>query len=388
MGEIDDSLIMLLEHRDPAQRKKAIQGLAQTRNPDALPYLMMAHKSDADPHIRELAHKAGIYIRKQAPAASSSSSKRSSTPAAGGPVTQEDREWAETFLRQALDRHLRSDDEFAYRNALKALKRNPELMDDAETRAIVARITEKPEDEAIQYLRDWEERALRNAKKHKWIGDDSYRGVVVNLAIYWLVNVGILLLGFFIVLSVVALSDAYTNPEFDAALAAANQSEDVDVSGLISTFVSSLATSLITNGLEISAMLPYALLDALRSVASLLILYFVIHTFSMMFLHGEGTLPRLIRVLTPFMSVMYPLLTLLIVSLILIPIAFPHLGGLMRFIPILYFSVLGFGMAAGVSKAYRFDIGRGCISLVLTSVFFSLLGCAFSLFTLAAAGVI
>lgn len=388
MGEIDDSLIMLLEHRDPAQRKKAIQGLAQTHNRDALPYLMLAYKSDADPHIRELAHKAGIYIRKHAPAASSSTSKPSSSPAVGGPVTQEDREWAETFLRQALDRHMRSDDEFAYRNALKALKRNPELMDDAETRTIVARITDKPEDEAIPYLLDWEARALRNAKKHKWIGDDSYRGVVVNLTIYWLVNVCIVLAAFFVVLSFAARSGTFTGAELEAAIEATDQAPEYDLSSFVTIYVSSLASSLISRGLELSALLPYALVEALRSVVTLLILYFVMHTFAMMFLHGEGTLPRLIRVLTPFISVVYPLMTPLLLAVFLMPLASPQLGGLMRFAVVIYFFVLGFGVAGGVSHAYRFDIGRGCIAVVLTFVLFASLGCAFSLFTLAAWGYI
>lgn len=389
MSDIDDSLIALLEHRDPAQRKKAVQGLAQSRNAEALPYLMMVYKNDADPHIRELAHKAGIYIRKNAPAASPSSKRSTtSTPAAGGPVKQEDREWAETFLRQALDRHMRGDDEFAYRNALKALKRNPDLMHDAETRGIVARITEQPEDEAIQYLLDWEERALRNAKKRKWIGDDSYRGVAVNLAIYWVVNVCIVLASFFFVLSYASQSGAFTSWELEAAIEATDQAPEVDLSSFVTIYISSLASDLINNGLELSALLPYALIEALRSVLSLLILYFVIHTFSMMFLHGEGTLPRMIRVLTPFISVVYSLMIPLLLAVFLIPLGSPQLGGLMRFLLVVYFFVLGFGIAGGVAHAYRFDIGRGCIAVVLTFVFFGSVSCGIGLFTLAMWGYI
>lgn len=384
MRDIDDNLIALLEHRDPAQRKKAVQALAQTRNPDALPYLMVAYKSDADPHVRELAHKAGVYIRKNAPASSSSANASASTTPGvitAGVITQTDREWAETFLRQALDRHMRGDDEFAYRNVLKALKRNPDLQTDAETLEIVARITEKPEDEAIAYLLEWEARALRNAGKHKWVSDDSYRGVVVNLAIYWLVNMGLVLVGFFLVLSLVSVSDAFNNPQFQGAVAI-NRPEDIDPSAL----VSSLATAFISNGLAISALLPYAMLDALRSVLSLLIVYFAIHMISVLILNGEGTLPRLIRLLTPFMSIMFPLLTVLVVAVILIPIAFPDLSGIMRIIPIIYLFVLGFGTAASVSRAYRFDIGRGCISLVLTGAFFMLMGCSLSVLWFAFTG--
>lgn len=60
-----EKLIAYLKHPDREIRRKAILQLAKSEDRRALPALGEVYKSDADPELRDLALKAGRYLKEQ-----------------------------------------------------------------------------------------------------------------------------------------------------------------------------------------------------------------------------------------------------------------------------------------------------------------------------------
>src|SRR5258708_5931480 len=58
-----DQYIQQLASQDAAQRRQAIIALGNAGNPQALPALANIYRTDPDPVLRELALKAGRYIK-------------------------------------------------------------------------------------------------------------------------------------------------------------------------------------------------------------------------------------------------------------------------------------------------------------------------------------
>lgn len=62
---IEPRIIQALQHDDPTIRKKAIAALGKSNTSEALSILAKVYKHDSDPEVRELARKAGVYLKKQ-----------------------------------------------------------------------------------------------------------------------------------------------------------------------------------------------------------------------------------------------------------------------------------------------------------------------------------
>ena len=60
-----DDLIRQLQDFDPNARRTAIIALGKTKNASALRPLAEVVLKDSDPELRDLARKAGIYIRRE-----------------------------------------------------------------------------------------------------------------------------------------------------------------------------------------------------------------------------------------------------------------------------------------------------------------------------------
>ena len=60
-----DQWIQQLKSPDPEQRRQAIVALANTRDPAALAPLAAIYRGDPEPALREMALKAGRYIRQE-----------------------------------------------------------------------------------------------------------------------------------------------------------------------------------------------------------------------------------------------------------------------------------------------------------------------------------
>lgn len=62
---IDKRILQALENPSPSIRRKAITALGKSADADALPILANIYRTDPDPELRDLARKAGVYIKQQ-----------------------------------------------------------------------------------------------------------------------------------------------------------------------------------------------------------------------------------------------------------------------------------------------------------------------------------
>jgi len=184
---IDYGMLDMLESPDVETRKRGIKALAKTRDRDALVYLADVYRNDSDDAVREMARKAGIYIKKNAPPALESEPEPAHTDLYDGetyePEPAEDRLYeddvatdygdepvddmptalqmnvsnaarsnAKSMRDQALDFSTRGNDARAAELLEKAFRTDPQLMQDSYTRSIAASVTGMPQDEAIKHL--------------------------------------------------------------------------------------------------------------------------------------------------------------------------------------------------------------------------------------------
>lgn len=129
----------------------------------------------------------------------------------------------------------------------------------------------------------------------------------------------------------------------------------------------------------------YAAAAAGSNVLGFLITSFVTHVVAVTLLGGNGTMPRLIRKTFLYYALVNPVLVILIIIA-------AFLAALIDFVQILTLAIglLSVGavlfLAWRISVAYRFDIGRGCVTMILTVIGYVCLGAAL-VFILVALGV-
>ena len=167
---IDYGMLDMLESPDVETRKRGIKALAKTRDRDALVYLADVYHNDSDEAVREMARKAGIYIKKNAPpelepepaedrlyeddvATAYDDEPADDTPMPSRMnVSNAARSKAKSMRDQALDFSTRGNDAKAAELLEKAFRTDPQLMQDSYTRSIAASVTGMPQDEAIKHL--------------------------------------------------------------------------------------------------------------------------------------------------------------------------------------------------------------------------------------------
>jgi hypothetical protein len=410
---LDNRLIQLLDHPDAETRKQAIKDIAKTRDPDALSYLAAVFRTDADAEVREMARKAGVYIKKYAPGTSDVDRSTGTVTTYGGDdddaaysgsgaygsatslygddddvdsaytaqedkrknedivenmvrVAEHDAARAQGLMEQAVSAHMDGRLDKAERYLEQALRRNPNIANEVFFRSVASNITGLPADEAVVHLRTYKAKRRGSDSEVTW-GD-----ALIDLGIYWLVNVIIFALSFigFYLLVVDVLDLGVTQP-------------------LTAQDLSSMAAMNIPSPEEFvswirDAGVPLIMLGAVVagffSVISLLIQYFAIHVVSLMLLGGDGTMPLLIRKVTLFLTFVYPIMIALgaFVSFILTLIN-PDLytvGALLQFVVSIF---VFYWFCRLIGRAYDFGAGRGCVALFLSTILLSVIffACAF-----------
>lgn len=235
-----DSVVKQLASSDAATRKKAIIALGKSVDQAALPHLAKIVKNDPDPELRELALKAGRYIKRQtqefaavAPAdeeaytplynddsgngaytpqysslsryyqddTTESSLSDSAHPYyasddndGNAAVSQADRERAQSLVTNARKFHEKKDLNRASEALVAALKLNPLLRRDREVVRLASAITGKDSFTAIQALQqqveDTRSKARKKTNQVVSSGGVSWWVVIGLLLIYFAVNVG------------------------------------------------------------------------------------------------------------------------------------------------------------------------------------------------------
>lgn len=409
---IDDKLIRQLNSPNVEQRKQAIAALAKTKDRDALSYLSNVFRSDADPEVRDLARKAGIYINKNSTQSGGSgivggggnvSGEKSKTTYAyedtddeeddgyasaygdaddvadddvdgadydDVKVTPLDEERANGLVQQALDIHMRGNNDKAIKYLSQAFAKNPNLKRDSYTVGLATTITGLPGPQAVGYLMEasggGKAKRGEKAKTGGGVpGEITWGDAFVDLAIYWLVNVGIAAIGGILVLF--ALNDLMQTLSSSASSYSAT------------TFFDPHAIIGFIQGLAVPVLLMYSAILATLLLVILLIQYVAIHFVSLGMLGGDGTMPELIRKLSIVMTFGTPVY--LVVSFflsVMLPIYSPESANTALIANFILPFVLTFIMAQRIGVAYRFGTGRGCASVILSSIALGVCACGLS----------
>lgn len=138
---MDANIRALLTSSDPTDRKRGIQQLVQSGDPDTLNILHRLYKNDTDPGVRRLAAHYGKQLQE--------GSGDKSKPAKKAP---RDPQGAQVALRKAMDNMLNLDYAAAKREAQRAFMLDPSLQHDEEAVNLAADITGAPAALAVERL--------------------------------------------------------------------------------------------------------------------------------------------------------------------------------------------------------------------------------------------
>ncbi|MEQ8677757.1 MAG: HEAT repeat domain-containing protein [Aggregatilineales bacterium] len=232
---ISEDLIDMLIDPDPEVRKRGVMQLGKSKDAEALPYLAEVYRDDEDEEVRELARKAGIFIRKNAPAQSSSGGGSRTAPKARQPepaatsysdlysdssdglyaddpeedvyadadasplpselrVSAVDKERAKGLVQQAMDMNMRGDNQRALKALEKALYTDPHLMYDTFTISLASTLTGMDGREAVKSIGP----NADQLNKRRAGGSAKRSGIQIIFAYTMLMAGVIVLLGFFL----------------------------------------------------------------------------------------------------------------------------------------------------------------------------------------------
>lgn len=392
---IDQQLINMLDDPNPQVREKAVKQLAKTQSQEAVQYLAVVYKTDGDPDIRELARKAGLYIKKKMteekwtggegdPNAMDDSSVDSSDEIN---VSQRAVEASIGQMETAMNLHVAGDDDKASEFVEKAFMANPNLQNDSYYLGMAATILGMRGEDVPQFLLGDVEFDSKGKAKRKRKPKVEERGVttekvIIDLTIFWIVMATILIVGaivFFQWLSGL-FGEILNSPEFQNQVASA---QDVDFEANVRAFIDVF----INVGL-ISSII-YSLIASVFSVIGLLIQFAFYHFAAAKILGGNGTFKGLIHRLTNFHTLTYALYAvasyLMLYWMINTVISLPPdasgneldsgisaISGLSSLFSIAW----TFYLSRLIGKNYDFGTGKGCLSIIISSILMSVVMCA------------
>lgn len=401
---MDETIYNLIESPDPKDRKRAVKMLAQDGSQEAIKVLSQLYKQETDPEIKDLAVKAGQYIKKQQQAAKWEGSGRTLNPepedADDTPeveVSSARQTESKALMDQALDYLMQDNRVKAIANARKAFQMNPNLRRDPYYMGVANEVTGRDTPTTIEMLMSTapvggKEKAKR--KNEEAAGDDGWGAALTDLAIYGLVNAAIIIVGMllFVQLMGASLREAAANMAAMSEYNSYQMMQTRQTIEMLSGFVS---------GAGIVTSVVVGLITGVGSIISLLIQLFFIHIAATMVLGGEGTFPRLIRKVTNFLTIVT------VLSLIVGFVAgFLWIGSIVAVAAVSMTSeaaaygagnsvatitmLLGFGYLIAslvvfylfcnrIGQAYDFGAGKGCLSIIIASIMLSALSCVLNL---------
>ena len=345
-----ETYVNQLRSADPNQRREAIIALANSRELAALKPLAEVFQHDPDPALRELALKAGRYIRRYAVNADDESVQ----------VSERDRALAQKLLDAATTYHLQGDKGRAVDSLGKALSLNPMLRKESFTANLIMSLTGMGVDEAMPLLTHPDRRRAlidrlggKRRLQHQAYGagaaSATWDNVVVDLVLYALV---------------VALSTAAI---FIFALDTLRE--------LIESAPGNTLSSTDLDALFNASMVGIMLLGGFYGIYSALTLVIqggAIHVVATMLFGGDGPPVYLYRRLVPFMTYFMLALALIFIGLALT-------GSAVEFwltIPLIMLGLsvfASYGIARLIGEVYHFGTGLGCVTLILGGILIAVL---------------
>lgn len=369
---LDQDLIDMLDSDDPDDRLFAVKAMAKSKDPEYLQYLAIVYRTDNDPDVKEMALKAGKYIKKTA---------AEDNWTGGDAVYSDDddddeievssraKEQAQSYLNQASDLSFSGNNEKASEMLRKAVQTNPNLKNDDYAKSLASTITGFSSDLAIGFILSEESQPKEKSKRGGGTGDAGWGEAAIDLAIFWLVAGGSLTVMMLLAIRGVANADMSTASSFEGAaeLQAA-------ISGLSLIFV-------LLVGFGIS--FAYTIYLVINSA--------VIHFAATSMFAGDGTMPGMIHK-TIYYNIITTVVTIVMVGLVMVDpgsmegnSSNPLISMIMLAASIgLFLSVFWYGALIG--QNYDFGMGKGCASIIAGGILLGILNCICS-FLVQAAGV-
>nr|PZN52675.1 MAG: hypothetical protein DIU68_14065 [Chloroflexota bacterium] len=365
--------VRLLDSADIEQRRQAIIALGRSKQPAALKPLAEVYRRETDQELRELALRAGRYIKAQAGQQSESASQVTQTidepasPAlvdAPRPVSERAERAARAAIEDALSFQTHGDIARAIRSVKKAYQHNPQLIKDTFFLGLATSLLNCDEADLVQALQDdhrasqavrsSEERKAQVALAEHIKEVTSFRWTAVSLDLTLfslLVTAGPLLLFF-------VLGESLRNW---LALVGNGEAESNEVLIKLAEFVSAL---------DATALLVLAATFLISGLLSLMVQCVAIHVSATRYLGGTGTLRYLMyRLISYFNRFMLIVFAITFVSIWLFishgfPVGMLLVGGILALYSLFAFIKIG----DRIGEAYKFSSGGGCISVIVASI--------------------
>lgn len=401
-----DDLIDQSQDSDPDSRKQAIIALGRTKDLAALPALARIYREDSVPELRELAKKAGVFIRQQN--GNSSADNSTMTAAASGAaaaalapndavnlrvyespkpqaaadpsvlpargreyeVSHENRTRAKSNLDSAMSAQMRGDNARALKDLTAALRLNPNLINDSYYASVAALVTGKTGDEAVRMVVDGGERkafvSAASAQKRRKVKDDhlavaqqdTWKGAIFEFFIFIVITILLPVLSSLVLIEIskTTLGGLFNSIiDADASRAATAQARQ------------GLAT---LENMDVFSIFRSTAIGWIFTLVYTLVYTVIFHVVARAF-GGAGTISHLFVVYFSFsnrwLPIWYIVLTA-VLSLFLFSYFEPLFlgcGGLILAILLIY---LTFKSSAKFGAAYKFDGGMGCLANIVTGV--------------------
>ena len=365
---MDNSILNDLSSVDPEIRKRGIKALVKSGDADAMRYLASLYKKDPDPDVRELALKGGKYLQQQAnkPEAPPSDTQADATYA------EDDYVYDDAYEYDEYDAYEEDDSVYDSSRMNEPTRFSSTSDGEFNNMGTMMNTPEKPK----RKMDDVIEKEKRSETDASW-GD-----AIFDVSIYGLFQGAITFL--FLVIMIAAAQNLIT--AFGIAF------DDVAAANEINRFL---------GGIGIGFTLLYSLAVVISSVVGLMITSGFIHLAAQI-LGGKGSFAGLLKHIT-IPTLIYSIVTSVIGGIATF-VAFNSLPsveelrqmqdmtdsqieaqlqaanfyanlnsaqGLSALIALAFILYLGYL----VGKNYRFGMGRGCVSLILSYILMLALAC-------------
>lgn len=360
-----DSLLQDIHSPDPQVRGEAIIRLANLRDAAVLPALAEAHRTDPDPRLRELALKAGRYVRLNAsptdPSSATAAFMSAVAPAVEAPtpaeVDVERSQRARGLLDTAAGYHYQDQRARAIDNLGRALDLDPTLASDTFAINLAIAVTDLPRDEAIALVCDRKRRAALIAEiggKKKLpaaapeghdTSDATWGNVVIDLLLYGLVSA--LSFAAILLLTINTVVDLFeTLPPTPGA-----------------TTLTAAELELLTD-VSLGVMIPFALISAVYAIVAILIQGVAIHFAAITFFGGAASMVYFFRRFIPFQTAIMLAYSavFIVLGLVTSDMQFWVMIGVAGFVGSI---IIFYLLSSLLGKVYGFGAGAGCGTILI-----------------------
>jgi hypothetical protein len=371
---IDTRTMDLVRSDDPEDVKRGIKMLARSGDPEALDILREVYRRHEDEEIRDLTIKAGRFLKKNLPAggpAPFTTEGKEDQPAGPivhvpVPVSEAAERRAAMYIERAIDFDVKHDKEKAQDALRKALKANPNLVEDATFMALAHDLTGMvTHTQAIDELRGG-----RGGRASAAGPDASNFDVFLDLLVYFVVVSALFILQAIVIAPL--FNEIFSTMFDQVATEAAASGEPIPLE----------LTEFANIEVPIGPTVIGGLLNGFFATVSLLVQAALVHFVATRMLGGAGYYRALLHRTTLFLTIITALTTgLALFSFWRLSSSFGQLGEFMlddTFAPappadIFLWSFLIFIISLGglywyirlVAKNYGFGWFKGCGSLII-----------------------